>query len=139
MFSIFFILSSHLRTTRHQNMKYITQFCIIIAISLVGEVLNTILPLPIPASIYGMILLFILLSTGTIKLSAVKETGKFLIYIMPIMFIPPTVGLMDAWGVMQDFLVAIVIISLLSTVVVLAVSGRVTQFIIRRKEKGDKR
>lgn len=119
-------------------MKYITQFCIIIAISLVGEVLNTLLPLPIPASIYGMILLFILLSTGTIKLSAVKETGKFLIYIMPIMFIPPTVGLMDAWGVMQDFLVAIVIISLLSTVVVLAVSGRVTQFIIRRKEKGDK-
>lgn len=116
-------------------MKYISQFTIIIAISLIGEMLNRIIPLPIPASIYGLILLFILLATGLLKLAAVKETGKFLIYIMPIMFIPPTVGLMDAWNVMLDFLIPIIIISLLSTVVVLAVSGRVTQFIINQKDK----
>ena len=117
-------------------MKYITQFTIIIAISLVGELLNRIIPLPIPASIYGMLILFTLLTTGALKLSAVKETGKFLIYIMPIMFVPPAVGLIESWEVMQHFLAAIVTIALLSTVVVLAVSGRVTQFIIRLKEKG---
>lgn len=117
-------------------MKYIGQFTIIIAISLIGELLNNLIPLPIPASIYGMLILFILLTTGALKLSAVRETGKFLIYIMPIMFVPPTVGLIESWEVMQEFLAAIVIISLLSTVIVLAVSGRMTQFIIRLKEKG---
>ena len=74
-------------------MKYILQFEIIIAISLIGELLNRIIPLPIPASIYGMVILFTALCTGLIKLSAVRETGKFLIYIMPMMFIPATVGL----------------------------------------------
>lgn len=117
-------------------MKYIGQFTIIITISLIGEILNKLIPLPIPASIYGMIILFTLLSTKLLKLSAVKETGKFLIYIMPIMFVPPTVGLMDSWGIMQEFLIAIITISLLSTIIVLAVSGRITQFIIGLKEKG---
>ena len=117
-------------------MKYISQFAIIIAISLVGELLNRFTPLPIPASIYGMTILFTLLASGAMKLSAVKETGKFLIYLLPIMFVPPTVGLIESWEVMQDFLVAIIAISLLSTVVVLGVTGRVTQFIIRKKEKG---
>lgn len=119
-------------------MKYIGQFTIIVTISLIGELLNSVIPLPIPASIYGMAILFTLLATGLLKLSAVKETGKFLIYIMPIMFVPPTVGLMDSWDVMQEFLTAIIVISLVSTVIVLGVSGRITQFIIKLKEKGGK-
>ena len=119
-------------------MKYLTQFGIILAISFVGEVLNRIIPLPIPASIYGMILLFVGLLTGGIKLSSVKDTGKFLIEIMPLLFIPATVRLIEAWARMQDFLVAIIVISLVSTVVVAAASGRITQLIINRKAKKQK-
>ncbi len=119
-------------------MKYLSQFGIILAISFVGEVLNRIIPLPIPASIYGMILLFAALVTGVIKLSAVKETGKFLIDIMPLLFIPATVGLIESWATMQEFLLAIVVISLVSTVVVAAVSGRITQLIINRKAKDNR-
>lgn len=120
-------------------MKYIIQFEIILAISLLGELLNRVIPLPIPGSIYGMLILFTALCTGAIKLSAVKETGKFLIYIMPMMFIPTTVGLIDAWGVMQNFLTAIIVISLVSTVIVIAATGGITQFIIKIKNKeGDK-
>lgn len=59
-------------------MKYVKQFLIIIGISLAGEILKYILPLPIPASIYGMAILFIALLTGIIKLKDVRETGKFL-------------------------------------------------------------
>lgn len=116
-------------------MKYLSQFGIILGISFVGEVLNRLIPLPIPASIYGMILLFIALVTGIIKLSAVHETGKFLIEIMPLLFIPATVGLIESWAIMQQFLVAIIVISLISTVIVAATSGRITQFIINRKGK----
>ena len=116
-------------------MKYLSQIGIILAISFIGEVLNRVLPLPIPASIYGMILLFVALVTGVIKLSAVKETGKFLIDIMPLLFIPATVGLIESWTTMQEFLIAIIVISLVSTIAVAAASGRATQYIINRKTK----
>lgn len=119
-------------------MKYLSQIGIILAISFIGEVLNRVLPLPVPASIYGMILLFVALVTGVIKLSTVKETGKFLIDIMPLLFIPATVGLIESWAIMQEFLIAIIVISLVSTVTVAAASGRVTQFIINRKTKNKK-
>lgn len=120
-------------------MKYIIQFEIILAISLVGELLNRLIPLPVPASIYGMVILFTALCTGLIKLSAVRETGKCLIGLLPLMFVPPTVGLMENWGVMKEFLTAIIVISLVSTVAVIAVSGHVTQFIINRKGKEGER
>ena len=119
-------------------MKYIIQFEIILAISLVGELLNRIIPLPIPASIYGMAILFTALCTGAIKLSAVRETGKFLISLMPLMFVPAAVGLLDNWAVMSEFIIAIIVISLVSTLVVVAITGHVTQFIINRKEKEGK-
>lgn len=122
------------------GMKYIYQFAIIMAITLAGELLNRVVPLPVPASIYGMLILFAALMTGVIKLSAVKETGSFLIQILPLMFIPPAVGLLDAWGVMQKIIIAILVIALVSTVLVIAVSGNVTQYIIerkKRKEAGD--
>ena len=120
-------------------MKYIIQFEIILAISLIGELLNRVIPLPVPASIYGMIILFTALCTGIIKLSAVKEVGMFLVSIMPMMFIPASVGLIESWGIMQNFLTAIIVISLVSTLFVVAVTGHVTQFIINRKRKEDKK
>ena len=118
-------------------MKYIIQFEIILAISLIGELLNRLIPLPIPASIYGMAILFTALCTGIIKLTAVKETGHFLVQIMPMMFIPATVGLLESWDIMQGFLTAIIVIALVSTVLVILASGHATQFIInlKRKEK----
>ena len=85
-------------------MKYIKQFGIILTISFIGELLNKAIPLPIPASIYGMLILFVSLCSGVLKLSHVKETGKFLIAIMPLMFIAPAVGLIDSWNKMQEFI-----------------------------------
>ena len=82
-------------------MKYLQQFLLILCISFVGEFLKYVLPLPIPASIYGMVILFIGLLTGLIKLEQVKDVGKFLIEIMPVMFIPAGVGLMESWGTLN--------------------------------------
>lgn len=120
-------------------MRFITQFGIILVISFIGEILNRIIPLPIPASIYGMAILFTALCTGALKLSAVKETGKLLITLMPLMFIAPAVGLIESWNVMKEFIVAIIVISIVSTVLVIAATGHVTQFIIKLKEKEEKR
>ena len=106
-------------------MKYVKQFLIIIGISLAGEILKYILPLPIPASIYGMAILFIALLTD------VRETGKFLIEIMPLMFIPAGVGLMSSWGVLKPLLVPVSVITVVSLVVVMAAGGLVSQAVIR--------
>ena len=118
-------------------MKYIKQFLVILTISFIGELLKYILPLPIPASIYGMALLFTGLMTGIIKLESVKETGKFLIEIMPVMFIPAGVGLMTSWGLLKPILIPVCIITVVTIVTVMAATGSVSQCIIRlNKEKG---
>lgn len=118
-------------------MKYIKQFMIILFITFLGEILHYVLPFPVPASIYGMVLLFLALELRIVKLSAVRETGKFLIEIMPIMFIPAGVGVLDAWGILKPHLVPVVVIMVVSTIVVMGVSGKVTQAVIRagRAEK----
>lgn len=116
-------------------MKYLKQFLIIVTISFAGEGLKYLLPLPVPASIYGMVLLFVLLLSGILKLDAVKDVGKFLIEIMPVMFIPAGVGLMSSWRVLKPLLVPVSIITVVSLVLVMVCSGRMTQFIIRRGKK----
>lgn len=122
-------------------MKYIRQFLIILLISFLGEVLKIVLPLPVPASIYGLILMLAALELKLIKLDSVKETGKFMIEIMPMMFIPAGVGLLEAWGKLSPVVLPVVLIVVVSTVLVMGVSGRVTQFVIRmgkrRKDEGN--
>ncbi len=116
-------------------MKYLRQFWIILLFSAVGELLHFLIPLPIPASVYGLVLLLIALMTGIVKLSQVKDVSDFLIEIMPVMFVPAGVGLLNSWGILQPVLVPVLTITVLSTVIVMLVTGRVTQFIIRRSKK----
>lgn len=108
-------------------MKYLRQFCIILIISFVGDLLHSVLPLPVPASIYGILLLFALLKSGLLPLEAVKDTGKFLIEIMPVMFIPAAVGLVESWGVIGKSLGVYALVTVVSTILVMAVSGMITQ------------
>ena len=111
-------------------MKYLRQLLIILIFSFVGEVLHYLVPIQIPASIYGLVLLFIALMTGLIQLPQVEETAKFLIEIMPMMFIPAGVGLLESWGVLKPILVPVIVILIVSTFLVMGVSGLVTQGIM---------
>lgn len=116
-------------------MKYVKQFMMIMLFTFLGEVLREVLPLPVPASIYGLALMFVALLTGVLKVEKVRETGKFLIEIMPLMFIPAAAGLIDAWPSLKPVGVPIVVIMVVSTVIVMVLSGWVTQFMMRRKKK----
>lgn len=109
-------------------MKYLRQFSVILMISLIGEVLHSLIPLPVPASIYGLAILFTALAGGILSLDKVKETGYFLIDVMPLMFIPAAVGLLGAYHVLMPILLPYAVITLLSTLLVMFVAGRVTQF-----------
>ena len=120
-------------------MRYLYQFGIIIVVSFFGEVLHALLPFPVPASIYGLLLMLFVLCTGLVKPEQVKEAGKFLLDIMPPMFIPAGVGLMTAWVSLKTMLIPAVIITVTTTVIVMAVTGRTAQKIIRNQKKGGKR
>ena len=113
-------------------MKYVKQFLIILGISLIGEVLKYVLPLPIPASIYGMAILFVCLMAGIVKLDDVRETGKFLIEIMPMMFIPAGVGLMDSWETLQPVFFPVCMMTVIAIFTVMLATGRLSQWMIRR-------
>ena len=112
-------------------MKYIKQFGIILSVTLLGELLNAVIPLPVPASIYGLVLMLTGLMTKLIPLHALKETGKFLLDIMPLLFVPAAVGLIDTWGVLRPVIVPVTVTVLVSTVAVMAASGLATQAFIR--------
>ena len=116
-------------------MLYLRQFCIILFVSFLGELLHVMIPLPIPASVYGLILMLSALCAGIIKLNQVKETAGFLIEIMPVMFIPAAAGLLDAWPALQAIWIPVILITVITTVLVMVVTGRVTQHMIRRKDR----
>ena len=114
-------------------MKFLRQFMIILLLSFLGEVLKMFIPLPIPASVYGLVLMLVCLMTGVLITSQVKDAAFFLIEIMPVMFIPAAAGLIDSWGVLRPLIVPIMIITVVITVFVMAVTGRVAQMIAQKR------
>lgn len=116
-------------------MKFLIQFLIIIAFSFAGELLHFLLPLPIPASIYGIVLLFAALELKIVKVKHIRETSGFLIAIMPVMFIPAAVGLIDSWQSIGNSWLQYIVVTVVSTFVVMGVSGWITQAVIQRGKK----
>lgn len=112
-------------------MRYVLQLLIIIAFSFAGEVLHRLIPLPFPASIYGIILLFLCLELKIVRVKHIREAATTLIAAMPVMFVPPAVGLMTTWDAIRDSWPKYLIITVLSTLVVMAAAGWATQLVIR--------
>lgn len=120
-------------------MKYIYQLLIILLVTFAGEIMHYFIPIPVPASIYGLILMLILLCAGIIKIENVEKTSDFLIEIMPLMFIPGGVGLVAAWGDLKPILIPVSVITVITTIIVMAVTGKTTELVMKiGKKKGDK-
>lgn len=119
-------------------MKYLHQVLLILLFSFLGELLHAIIPWPIPASIYGMVLLFAALSLKIVKPESVRDAGGFLVSILPLLFVAPIVGLMDCWEIIRPNLVAILVILLVSTTLCFLVTGSVTQILVKKKKEGKK-
>jgi len=122
-------------------MKYIWQLTIILGVSFLGEALNVLLPLPVPASIYGLIIMFILLCTKALKVESVKETSDFFLMAMPILFIVSGVGIIDYWEIIKPILFPSFIVMFVVTIIIMVATGHITQGIIsasgKRRNKND--
>lgn len=119
-------------------MKYLKEIAIIFGITMVGEVLNELIPLPVPAGVYGLFILLGLLCTKIVKLADVAATGNLLLDMMPLMFVPAAVGLLEKYQELTSILVPFVLISAVSTLIVMAVTGKTTEFILHHQKKEDK-
>ncbi|MCR5008238.1 MAG: CidA/LrgA family protein [Oribacterium sp.] len=116
-------------------MKYVKEVAWIMAFTFIGEALNKLLPLPIPAGVYGLVLLLAGLITGVVKLEDVETTGGFLLDTMTLMFIPAAVGIMSVTDILIPVLVPYLVIIISSTVIVMTVTGIAASLILRRSEK----
>ena len=120
-------------------MKYVRQVSIIIAVSFLAELMEVLIPLPIAASMYGLVLMLIGLVTGIIPLEKVEGAADFLVGIMPVLFVPPTVSIIANGEALRQILVPLVVICIVTTVLIMGVTGRVAQFLLRRGGKAGKK
>lgn len=113
-------------------MKYLSQAFIIAAVTFAAEILKYLIPLPVPASIYGLILLFLLLKTGALKLEQVEDVGGLLLDLMPLLLVPASVSFLTVLDTIQGMLLPVLIMGFAGTTVVMIVTGLVSQTVIRR-------
>lgn len=114
-------------------MRLLRQFLWIVVFTFAGEVLHALLPLPVPAAVYGLALLFLALQSGLLPLTAVQEAGQFLLKLMPVLFVAPAAGLTESWPLLADSWAAVLVILAVSTVAVFGVAGGVTQALLGRR------
>ncbi len=114
-------------------MKYLKQLGIILFITFISEGIRFFVPLPVPAGIYGMAILFLLLLTKVVKLPDVEETADYLIAIMGVMFIPAGVGIMNYFDSLAEIIWAVLLAGTLGTWVVMYASGKATDLLVGKK------
>lgn len=117
-------------------MKYLHEAVIIAAITFAAEIIKYFVPLPVPASIYGLILLFFLLKTGLLKLEQIENVGGLLLELMPLLLVPASVSFLTVLDTIQGMLLPVLVMGFVGTTAVMITTGRVSQWMIRRKEKG---
>ncbi|MDE7262666.1 MAG: CidA/LrgA family protein [Oscillospiraceae bacterium] len=115
-------------------MKYLRQAENIAAVTFVAEAIRYLVPLPIPASIYGLVLLFTLLKTGAVKLSQIEDVGGLLLELMPLLLVPASVSVLTVLDTIQGMLLPVLIMGFIGTIVVMLVTGKISQWVVRRKE-----
>ena len=115
-------------------MQYLKQICLILVFSFLGEVCRALIPLPIPASIYGMVLLFAALSLKIVKSEQVRDAGSFLTSILPVLFVTPVVNLMDCWAQIRADILPLAVIVVVTTILTFGAAGLVTKLMMGGKD-----
>ena len=115
-------------------MKLYVQLTIIFTISLIGEIISDGLHLPIPGSMIGLLILFLLLQFKLLRMRHVNMVGNFLLANMTILFLPPAVGIMEKFDVIAPYLLPIILIVFFAAVINIILIGLVVQFIKKRYE-----
>lgn len=105
------------------------QFSIIFSIYFLGELAQKMFGLPVPGNVIGMLLLFFCLYTGIIKLEMIEKASGFLLNNLAFFFLPAGVSLITCYSLLEGKWTEVLIITLVSTLVILVVTGLVVQLV----------
>ena len=111
------------------------QFLIILVINFAGVIIQNIFNLPLPGTILGMLILFVLLWTKVLKVESIEKICDFLILNMIIFFLPPAVELLEYMTLLKTGFFKIIILLIVTTVITMIVTGKTVDFCIKRMEK----
>ncbi len=120
-------------------MKYIFQFCILMIFVLLGEVLAYLIPFPIAGSIYGLVLLFLSLVIGLVKLSWIEDIANWLHNVMGLFFIAPAVAVIDIWADISDIWWILVLLLVVAYLVTMITTGITADALINKSEANAKK
>lgn len=132
-----FFIRESLIIKRRGKMKYIKQFAIILFITFLGELLRYFIPIKIPATIYGIIIMLVALMTKIIKVDDIKDASSFLIEIMPLMFISLAANLINLFDIIKPVIIPLLIIIPITTAFVMILTGKFTDLILIRGKKNE--
>lgn len=119
-------------------MKFIKtafQILLLYGIFLTGSWLTTVLHLPLPGSIVGLLLLWVALLLKILRLEWVESGGHVFLSYLPLFFVPAMVGVMDYGSLFVGKGFLLIPITIISTFFTMWVSGLTSQFIVRQAEK----
>lgn len=115
------------------------QLIILFILNFIGIIISKILNLPIPGTILGMILFFILLQTKILKVESVEDAVNVLLLNMTILFMPSAVKILDTAYLMQGQFLKILILLISTTFITMGVTGKIVQFMIELTEKKEEK
>lgn len=118
-------------------MKFFRESILLLSIYFAGEIISKLLNLPVPGSIIGMVLLFVLLTSSIIKVEKVENLANFFLDHLAFFFIPAAVGLMTSFASLKGSILKIIILCVLTTIIVIGVTGIIVQFICNKKSTKD--
>jgi holin-like protein len=113
-------------------------FFILTGLYLAGELVSTWLGLLLPGSLVGMLLLVFLLFGGILKLEQIERAADGLLRHLILLFVPASVGIMVYAKSFSGNAFEIILNILLSTVLVLAVTGKTVDKVIDWLGRADK-
>ena len=117
------------------TLKYLFQFCVIMLFVSLGHILESLIPLPIAGSIYGLVLLFLALCTGVVKLAWVDDVATWLHGIMGLFFVAPAVAIIDVWADIRGIWPALVLLLVAAYVVTMIITGITADRLIGGNER----
>lgn len=117
------------------SLKLFKQLGLVLLINFAGECISRVSGIPIPGSIIGMVILLALLKTKVIRVEQVAELADFLLSNINFFFIPVGVGIMISYKYLEGHYTAGITLILVTTIIVMIVSGWVTEVLVRRREK----
>ena len=119
-------------------MRLLLQLALILAVCFIGDFLHRVCGIPLPGNILAMLILFLLLCTKLVKVDQIAERSDFFLKRLPFFFLPPTIGILAVYGVLKGNLILFFLLSVLATIVTLAVSGKVTDIMVNVQKKRKK-